>query len=167
MSRICGVVVLVGAGSMLFAAGRGPATPEAAFKEFQAAIKAKDGERAWKLLSKEGQGQMEKQVEAMKESFKVLEKLSADQLKQVEEQIVQKFGVGLAELKKMDGRKLFALALKAPEAADKLKAVTSATLEDLKVEGDKATATVKALGKSEPIRFIREGGSWKITPPNK
>ncbi len=166
MSRFLGVLVLVGAGSVLYAAG-GAATPEAAFKEFQAAIKAKDADKAWKLLSKDARTELDKAARMMEEGLKVLDKLPEEQRKLAEEQIAKKLGVSIAELKKADGKKLLGLALKNPNLGGKdgLDQVTSATLENVKVEGDKATGTVKTRDKSEPIRFTKEGGSWKITPP--
>ena len=71
----------------------------------------------------------------------------------------------VGKLKNLDGKTLFGAVLKNPKASEKLNEVTSATLENVKVEGDTATGTVKTGNKSEPMRFVKEGGSWKITPP--
>src|SRR5262249_1774505 len=141
-------------------------------KEFQAAVKAKNGDKAWALLSKESQMKMELVVGLMKEQFKKLDDLPEEKRKEIEELISKKLGMPLADLKKMDGKKFFGFALKNAEkfagpGGDGLKELHEATLEDLKVEGDKATAKVKTSKKSDPIHFIKEGGSWKVTMPAK
>jgi hypothetical protein len=168
MSRICGTCV--GAGLLLFAVGcgGGGATPEAAFKEFQAAVKAKDGDKAWNLLSKDAQSQMEvgvKTIKALLEPmFKQLEKATPAELKAAEE----KMGMTLAEFKALDAKGFFTLGLKKADKAPQgkgLDEIASATLENVKVEGDKATGTVKTANKSVPIQFVKEGGSWKIMLP--
>jgi hypothetical protein len=158
---------VTGAGLLLFVigCGGGASTPEGAFKEFQGAIKAKDGEKAWNLLSKEAQGQMEmgaKLLKAMMEPiFAKLEKATPDELKAAED----KAGISMADFKAMDAKRLFVLTVqkadKAPQGKG-LDEITTATLENVKVEGDKATGTVKTASKSAPIQFVKEGGSWKI-----
>ncbi|HYT90664.1 MAG TPA: hypothetical protein VEL76_18295 [Gemmataceae bacterium] len=147
----------------------GPVTPEAAFQEFQAAIEAKDGERAWKLLSKHSQAELNAAVQQLTQAFKMLANLPPEQRKTAEEQIAKVFGMSVAELQKMDGKGLLGFSLKNAQklgkGSDALTEITTAPLENVKVEGDRATATVKTKTKSEPLRFIHEGGSWKITPP--
>jgi hypothetical protein len=170
MSRTCGTCI--GAGLLLFAVGcgGGGATPEAAFKEFQAAIKAKDADKAWNLMSKSAQDQMDEMSKPVKESLKILDKLPPEARKPAEDMMAQKLGMTVDDLKAIDGKKMFSLALKNPDklgagAAESFNEMSSATLESVKVEGDKATGTVKTSKKSDTIHFVKEGGSWKITPP--
>ncbi len=172
MSRTFGKVI--GAALLLAAigCGGGGATPEATFKEFQAAVKARDGDKAWNLLSNESQTQMEKQVKALKAmlsgQLELLGKLPGDAKKQLEAKMAEKFGMTMDEFKAIDARGMFKLSLKQADATKGgLDDLNSATLENVKVEGDKATATVKTSKKSEPIQFVKEGGSWKITMPMK
>lgn len=165
----------LGAGLLLFVVGcgggGGAASPDAAFKDFQAAVKAKDGEKAWNLLSKEGKSEIEQGVALVKGLmegfFKQLDKAPPAEKKAAEE----KMGMSLAEFKAMDAKGFFVFGIKhgdkGPNSGNEMKQFTDATLENLKVEGDKATATMKSGDKTKPISFVKEGGSWKITPPSK
>jgi hypothetical protein len=152
--------------------GGGGGTPEAAFKEFQAAVKAKDGEKAWNLLSKESQGQMDTGAKLVTAQLGALDKLGPDVKKQMEEAMAKGFGMTADELKTLDGKKMFSMIIKNADkfggkGGDAIDEFTSATLENVKVEGDKASGTFKTAKKSEPIQFVKEGGSWKVTMPKK
>jgi hypothetical protein len=154
----------VGAALMLFVAGcggGGAATPDAAFKDFQAAFKAKDGEKAWNLMSKDAQAKMEEVAKGLKKMLELFDKLPADARKAAEEKAAKESGMTLDELKSLDGKRLFVTGIKAIPA-DKLSEVTGATLENVKIDGEKATASIKSGSKTEPIRFVKESGSWKI-----
>lgn len=170
MARIGGARV-VGAGLLLLAVGCGGSgsSPDAAFKEFQAAIKAKDADKAWNLLSKSAQAKMDDQAKGMTEPLKMLDKLPPEKRKEAEAAMAQKLGLSADQLKSATGKTVFSLAVKTPEkfpgAEEAMKELSSSTLESVKVDGDKATGTVKTAKKSEPITFVKEGGSWKITPP--
>src|SRR5437588_6206891 len=102
---------LLGAGLLLFVVGcgGGASSPDAAFKDFQAAVKAKDADKAWNLMTKEAQGQMDTIAkgakEAMDEGLKKLEKLPADERKKKEEEIAKDSGMSVAEMKAFDGKK--------------------------------------------------------------
>ncbi len=146
--------------------GGGASTPEAAFKDFQAAVKAKDGDKAWNLMSKDTQNQMDQMAKAIPEQLKMFDKLPAELRKGAEEKMAEQFGISAADLKTLDGKKLFTAILKSPKLSEKFNEVTSATLENVKVEGDKATGTVKTGSKTEPIGFAKESGSWKISMPD-
>jgi hypothetical protein len=175
MSR--GWCVAVGTAFLLTAGvvvAGGAATPEAAFKEFQAALTAKDGAKAWKLLSTEAKKQIDRaaaQLAAtLKDQFKKFEELPAEQQEAIKQQFAKQFGMSVPELLKLDGKGLFAFSIKNAEKLAKgakgfLDDLPSATLENVKVNGDKATGTVKTKTKSEPLDFVKEGDSWKITPP--
>jgi hypothetical protein len=152
----------VGAGLTLFAAGCGGATPEAAFKDFQAAIKAKDADKLWNVMSKDAQTKAERTASSISEQLKMLDKLPPEQRKLAEEKMAEALGVTAADLKTLDGKKLFSISLKNPKTEEALKNVASATLENVKVEGDKATGTVKTGTKSDTLHFVKEGGSWKL-----
>jgi len=147
----------------------GAATPEAAFKEFQAAIKAKDGNKAWTLLTKDSQAKMEQMAAKMKDDFKKIADLPEEKRKVIEEQITKVFGMSLAEIQKMDGKAVLNFGLKNAAKfgkGDPFTEVAESTLEDLKVDGDKATAKVKSKTKTEPLEFRKEGGSWRIQMPD-
>jgi hypothetical protein len=148
----------------------GAATPEAAFKEFQGAFKAKDGEKVWGLLSKESQAKLDRLVAVMRQQMKALEKLTPEQRKQIEDQLAKKLGMPLADLLKMDGKQLFVYSVKNAGTLGNSNAsfqqFLSATLEDVQVDGDKATANLKTAMKSNRVRFVKEGGSWKVTMPD-
>jgi hypothetical protein len=156
--------------------GGGASSPDAAFKDYQAAMKAKDGDKVWNLTSKEGRGHIDEAAKMMKaqvnEGLKQLDKLTGEQKKIAEklmdEQISKMFGMTVGEITKMDGKGLLTFMLKNAEKmgkGDEINEITGATLQDLKVEGDKATAKVKTAKKTEPISFVKEEGSWKVTPP--
>jgi hypothetical protein len=166
MAKI-GTTRVVGAGLLLFAVGCGGSgsTPEAAFKEFQAAIKAKDADKAWNLMSKSAQSKMDDAAKAMTEKFKVLDTLPPEVRKKAEQEAAKQSGLSLDELKSASGKTLFKAFMKSPASDEGMKEITSGTLENVKVDGDKATGTVKTAKKSDPISFVKEGGSWKITPP--
>ncbi len=147
----------------------GAATPEAAFKDFQAAVKAKDGNKTWALLAKDSQAKMELMAGLMKEQFKKLADLPEEQRKAIEEQLTKAFGMTLAEIQKMDGKAMLTFSLKNAAKfgkGDPFADVAESTLEDVKVDGDKATAKVKTKTKTEPLEFRKEGGSWKIQMPD-
>jgi hypothetical protein len=162
-----------GAGLLLFVigCGGGSSTPEAAFKDFQAAVKARDADKAWNLLSKESQGQMDTAAKMMSAQLGALDKLAPDARKQMEEAMAKGLGMSADELKTLDGKKMFNLVLKKSEqggkGGDGIDEFASASLENVKVEGDKASGTFKTSKKSDTVHFVKEGGSWKITMPKK
>src|SRR5438093_1160152 len=90
---VCLLVVAVGCG------GGGAATPEAAFKDFQAAAKAKDADKMWGLMSKETQGQFDMIAGLMKGMLGAFDKLAGAELKAAEEAMQKESGMSLAELK--------------------------------------------------------------------
>jgi hypothetical protein len=192
MSRICGTFVCLCAASMLFTAGcgggdkgkgkeggggdsgkeagsggKGAATPEEAFKGFKAAIQAKDADKTWALLSAESRKVMEAQVDAMKEGLKKLDSATEEQRKMASDMYVKMFGMKLEELKKLDGKGMLSISFKMFEGKEEnpFKDVGAATLEKVKVEGDKAKGKVKTPTKTEDIEFVKEDGSWKVTLP--
>jgi hypothetical protein len=171
MSRI--YCVCVGAGLLLLSArclAGGAASPEAAFKGFRAAVTARDGNKAWNLLTKESQDKLNAVVNTMKDQLKKLDDLPPEQRNAVEEQFSRQFGMTLSELRRIDGKGLLVFSLKNIEKFSKgkddlLAEVASATLEDVRVDGDMATGSVKTKMKTEPIQFRKERGSWRIVLP--
>ena len=167
MARICGSLIV--ASAILFAAGcGGKSGPEGAFKEFQTAVKAKDSDKAWNLLSKSSQSMMDGMAKGMTDEFKKLDDLPEQVKKLAMEKVAKETGLSTADLKSIDGKKLFGLAMKNPKVSKgegSIEEFGSATLEGVKVEGDKASGTVKMGNKTEPISFVKESGSWKVTLP--
>jgi hypothetical protein len=135
-------VVLAGVG-MAFGVGCG-AGPDAALKEWNAAVKAKDGAKCWTLLSA-----------SSKAAF---DKLAAS-LKGGDKEMAAGFGVTEAEMKALDGKTLFGGGLKSP--AGPVVEVPEAALESVKVEGDKATPMLKG-GIPGPLTLVKEEGAWKV-----
>lgn len=126
-------------------------TPEAAFDAFKEAIRSKDAERFWTILSAA--------------SRKVLEEMG-EQLKEEDESelaaIAKEAGVTLEDFLKLSAREVITKLVFAKENDENGKKIEEMKLSDVKVDGDAATATRMEGEAKKNAFFIREDGEWKI-----
>lgn len=127
--------------------GCGGGGPKASFMDFVNAVKAKDAEKSWNLMSKATQDSFN----AMFEMVKGLAAMSPEGAKQIE-------GV-------TDGKGFWKKVITESEAAggpDLSKEFANVSVTNEAVNGDKATLTVKKGDKEDKVEMIKEGGNWKV-----
>lgn len=145
MKKLLVLAVLVAFGITMIGCGGGG--PKASFMDFANAIKAKDAEKSWNLLSKATQDSFN----SMYEMIKGLAAMSPEGAKELE-------GV-------TDGKGFWKKAITESEKAggpDLSKQFADVSVTNEVVNGDKATLTVKSGEKEEKIEMVKEGGNWKV-----
>jgi hypothetical protein len=144
MKKFLATAILVAFAVTMIGCGGGG--PKASFNDFAAAIKAKDAEKSWNLLSKGTQDSFNK----MYDMIKGLAAMSPEGAKELE-------GV-------TDGKSFWKKAVTSADAAgaDMTKEFENVTVTKEEVNGDKAILTVKSGDKEEKINMIKEGGAWKL-----
>lgn len=143
MKKFLATAVLVAFAVTMIGCGGGG--PKASFNDFVAAVKAKDAEKSWNLLSKGTQDSFNK----MYDMIKGLAAMSPEGAKELE-------GV-------TDGKSFWKKALtEADKGGDMAEQFANATVTKEEVNGDKAILTVKSGDKEEKINMIKEGGAWKL-----
>lgn len=131
-------------------------TPQEAFDQFKVAVKAKDKERFWTLLSKDSQKQVEEMAAMMSEAS---EEEKAD--------MAEKLGITLDELAKLSPKDLMLGVLFSEDNAENIEEIQKSELADVKEDGDKAAGTrVEKKGEKDERKenafFIKEDGEWKL-----
>ncbi|MBI2920672.1 MAG: hypothetical protein HYY18_06260 [Planctomycetes bacterium] len=131
-------------------------TPQEAFDQFKVAVKKKDKERFWTLLSKDSQKQVEEMAAMMSEA-------SEDE----KSDMAEKLGITLDELAKLSPKDLMLAVLFAADNAENLDEIEKSELADVKEDGDKAAGTrIENKGdkeeKKERAFFVKEDGEWKL-----
>lgn len=156
--------------SMLLAAGCSrEAGPETAWKEFQAALKAKDGDKAWELLDLDTKGYFDNAGKRARDSA-TSETGAAAWAAFLECQP--------SDVKGMTGKKVFAAHVKGMERGhsdDKVKVknyvceLRDATrIYEINVKLDEADARVTITeGQYNKVDFRNENGVWKVKPQQK
>ncbi len=143
MKKFLATAILVAFAVTMIGCGGGG--PKASFNDFVAAVKAKDAEKSWNLLSKGTQDQFNK----MYDMIKGLAAMSPEGAKELE-------GV-------TDGKGFWAKAMKeADKGGDMMKQFENVSVTKEEVNGDKAVLTVKSGDKEEKINMVKEGGKWLV-----
>jgi len=143
MKKFLATVILVAFAVTMIGCGGGG--PKASFNDFVAAIKAKDAEKSWNLLSKGTQDSFNK----MYDMIKGLAAMSPEGAKELE-------GV-------TDGKSFWKKAItEADKGGDMVKEFENVTVTKEEVNGDKAVLTVKKGDKEEKINMVKEGGKWLL-----
>jgi hypothetical protein len=143
MKKFLATAVLVAFAVTMIGCGGGG--PKASFNDFVAAIKAKDAEKSWNLLSKGTQDSFNK----MYDMIKGLAAMSPEGAKELE-------GV-------TDGKSFWKKAItEGDKNGDMVKEFENVSVTKEEVNGDKAILTVKSGDKEEKINMVKEGGKWLL-----
>ena len=161
-------------------------SPEATFKAFQADFKSQDYEKAVGHLTEESQKAMAgaltfgggfaalfspngSELKAiMKEHGLDMENQGANETINLDDPESTRRALRAVGDKIKDRPKYIAAVVKWFEKQDsenknsRASDIAAATLTDLKVEGERATAAITVAGKAEPIEFRKIGGKWQI-----
>jgi hypothetical protein len=143
MKKFLATAILVAFAVTMIGCGGGG--PKASFNDFVAAIKAKDAEKSWNLMSKGTQDSFNK----MYDMIKGLAAMSPEGAKELE-------GV-------TDGKSFWKKAIaEGDKSGDMTKQFENVSVTKEEVNGDKAVLTVKSGDKEEKINMIKEGGKWLL-----
>ena len=113
-------------------------------------IIAKDGKAFFATLTEESQKSLEKQGEVLRTSDAGKPEDTAKEL-----------GVTVEEMNKMAPRDVAIGLMMAKVTDEQRKALETATLEDVKVDGDKASATRVMGEEKKPLSFAKAKEGWK------
>jgi len=123
-----------------------------AFKAFQQAVKAKDGDKLWEILDTSSREAAEKRAKKFKDGYT---KATADKKKEVE----KKLGLSADELTNLSGKTY----LKSTDYYGKYYEVPGGTIEKIAVEDKKATVFIKEEdGDKEKYEMVNQDGKWKM-----
>jgi hypothetical protein len=126
-----------------------------AFKAFQAAVKAKDGDKLWDILDTSSQEAAEKRAKKFKDGYV---KAAADKKKDIE----NKVGLTADELTNLSGKTY----LKSLDYYGKYHEVPGGTIEKIAVDGKKATVFIQEEdGDKEKYEMVNQDGKWKMVGP--
>jgi hypothetical protein len=148
MTRLCLALIATG---LLFAACGGSgaaATPEAAFKAVQSAVKARDWGQFHDLLAEEGRNQFRDDYEGLKEDPSEAEEI----------------GLKPEDVADLEFRAFFILMMeKEAEGMDEMfDKFAEAEILDVKVEGDEAEVKFKIEDDEETMEFRKVDGAWLV-----
>ncbi|MDQ7778427.1 MAG: hypothetical protein RDV41_01805 [Planctomycetota bacterium] len=153
------LVVFAGLAMLAGGCGGGKGTPEAAFETFKNAMVNEDFGAAWDCLSKNAQTGMDGM-------FKMIEGMgaaSADDFKKEFDCTPEEFGKLSAREKFIKMGKSQTKKETDPAAKQKEKdEIKSAKVTNTKIEGDKATLTIKTGDKEDTMSLVKEGNEWKF-----
>jgi hypothetical protein len=122
-----------------------------AFKAFQDAVKAKDGDKLWDLLDTSSREGAEKMAKTFKDAYA---KAKDDKKKELEKNL----GLTADELAGLTGKTF----LKSTRYYGKYHEVPGSTVEKVTVEEKKATVFYKEEdGDKEKLEFVNQDGKWK------
>ncbi len=128
---------------------------KACFENFQAALKAKDASKIWKLLDAESRDAAERAAKAVKTAYN---KASAEKKAAWEKAL----GLPGAELAKLTGEGF----LKTKRFLGKYDEVPDSKIGKIVVEVDKATVYyIEADGDKEKLHLRLEAKDWKLSVP--
>jgi len=148
------LVCLAGSGGLLQGAD---STDEvkATFKDFQAALKAKDADRIWKLLDSDSQNDAEREARKIRTAFS--KATPAEQAK-----LEKNLGLLKTELTALKGPGF----LKTKLFQGKYDEIPGSKIDHVAVQEDSAAvAYVEEDGDKEKLKLVRQGGKWKVIAP--
>jgi len=123
-----------------------------AFAAYQQALKDKNGDKLWDLLSAEAQADADRAAKKVRDDY-----ARADDAAKAK--LAKDLGLGGDQLANLTGRDY----LKTPRFLGKQHEVPGSKFEGASVQGDKATVNyVEEDGDKEKLPFVREGGRWKV-----
>ena len=126
---------------------------QAAFVEFQAALKSGDPEKIWPLLVKETQDNADKAASLLKRNY--------EKAKPAEKKVLEKaFGLSDVELKDVTGK----VYLKSKRFLGKYHEIPGSKFDKATVEGDKATVNyTEDDGDKEKLALVKQDDKWKVS----
>jgi hypothetical protein len=136
---------------------RSSANQEGAIREvvtaYQAALKARDGDKIWSLLDSDSQADADRAAKATRDIYA---KASAEQKAEQQEAL----GLSDTELTALTG----AGFLKSKRFHGKYHEVPDSTITGVTVQGDKATVNyTEQDGDKEQLKLFRQDGRWKLS----
>jgi len=136
------------------AAGSEEDAVKKAFTDFQAAMKAKDGEKLFGQLDSESQADAERAAQALKDAY-----TKATPAEKGEKE--KALGLSAAELAALDAKGF----LKSKRFHGKYE-IAESKFEKATIQGDKATVTyLEDAGDKEKLTLVKQGGAWKVSIP--
>lgn len=127
------------------------------FASFQAALKAKDGDKLWGLLAADSQADAEREAQKLREAYN-----KADAKDKTKEE--EKLGLSAAEIAALKGAGF--LKSKRFHGAHKYEEIATSKVDKVTVQGDNATVHyLEEDGDKEKFALVRQGGQWKLIAP--
>jgi len=150
------IVVVLSCVAWLVAANPGVAAEEdkvkEAFQAFQAAVKAKDGDKLWDLLDTSSRDAVEKTARTFKDAYA---KAKPDKKKELEKNL----GLTADELTNLNGKTY----LKSNRYYGKYHEVPGSVVEKIAIDDKKATVFYKEEdGDKVQLELVNEDGKWKM-----
>jgi hypothetical protein len=126
-----------------------------AFATLQAAIKAKDGAKIWKLVDSDTRADAQKDAKKVKGLYnKGTDKQKAD--------LEANLGLAAADFPKLDGE----MMLRTKRFLGKYDEVPTSKVTGVSIQGDSATLNyLEADGDKEKLTYTRQEGKWKVALP--
>ncbi len=126
-----------------------------AFTDFQAAMKAKDGEKLFGLLDSESQADAERAARSVKDAYG---KATPAEKGETEKAL----GLSAAELVALDAKGF----LKSKRFHGKYDEIADSKFDKATVQGEKATVTyLEEDGDKEKLTLVKQSGAWKVSIP--
>ncbi len=123
------------------------------FVAYQAALKARDGDKLWSLIDSDARADAEK---AAKDAQAAYDKASPEE----KPERVKAMGLTKAEMAKLTGP----LFLKSNRFHGKYAEVEDSTIDKIEVQGDKATVFYTEPDQDkEKLTLVRQDGKWKVS----
>lgn len=142
-----------------FCAG-GNKSPEDTMKTLHGALLAKNGAALYDALSSGTSAKLEQAFKAYFQIMLPMMKQTGEQNPEIK-QMLEKADKILAASGKDFFTGIFE-SIPEKQFEEMKKNLQTYELADVKIDGDKATATLKVQGQEMPVEFIKENGSWKI-----
>jgi hypothetical protein len=125
-----------------------------AFAAYQQALKDKDADKLWDMLSAEGRADADRAAKRLRDDY-----AKADDATKAK--LAKDLGLSGDQLANLTGKDY----LKTPRFLGKQHEVPGSKFEGAGVQGDKATVNyVEEDGDKQKLPFVREGGRWKVSP---
>ena len=159
-ARVCWpAVVLLVAGCGSPTSQQGSAAGEEgrlkeAFAAYQQALKDKDADKLWDMLSADGRADADRAAKRLRDDY-----ARADDAAKAK--LAKDLGLSGDQLANLTGKDY----LKTPRFLGKQHEVPGSKFDGAAVQWDKATVNyVEEDGDKEKLPFVREGGRWKVSP---
>ncbi len=121
------------------------------FDDLQAAVKAKDGDKLWDLLSEKSKNDSEKISKEVREAYA---KANAEEKRKQEASL----GLSAKELSKLSGKEF----AKSASVWRKFRDLPGSKIQRVVIAGDNATVNyLETDGDREKMIFLRQGNEWK------
>jgi hypothetical protein len=125
------------------------------FTALQAALKARDGDKLWKLLDSESRAEAERAAKAVQTAY-----AKADPKEKSEQE--KALGLPGAELAALTAADF----LKTKRFHGKYEELSESKIDKVTVQGDKATvAYTEPDGDKEKLTLVRQEGQWSVSLP--